>query len=279
MFEETVFSILKGKTVPTELILVDQSDAINRSLAMVSTDRACDIRYHWTDKVGLSRANNLGIALSRYDLLVFTHDDVLVTPNWLGTLTTRLRRLGAKSVVTGRVLPSEPESPGGFQLTLKVDEHPACYTGRIGEDVLYPLNMAMYRSAVEAIGAFDESLGPGTPFPSAEDNDLGFRLLEAGYTIHYEPDAVIYHRAWRPQKEYLSLRWYYGIGQGAFYVKHFDLHDRHMLWRLFKHVGFRLLYFPYRLLHNRLKAYGDVVFALGMIYGAVTWLLIQIKTR
>jgi GT2 family glycosyltransferase len=279
MLEDSVVSILKGSTVPTELIIIDQSDTANPFLATLTTVRACDIRYYWTDAVGLSRANNLGIARSRYDLLVFTHDDVLVTADWFENLTGSLLRLGTKSVVTGRVLPSHSEATGGFQLTLKVDDIPASYAGRIHEDVLYPLNMALYRSSIEEIGTFDETLGPGTPFPSAEDNDFGFRLLEAGYTIHYEPQATLYHRAWRPKDNYLNLRWNYGIGQGAFYAKHLNSQDRYMLWRMVKHAGLRVVYFPYRILHNRLKAYGDIVFAMGMIYGAVKWRLIQTKIQ
>jgi GT2 family glycosyltransferase len=277
MLEDSVMSILAGSRVPTELIIVDQSDTANPFLATLTTERACDIRYFWTEDVGLSRANNVGIAQSRYELLVFTHDDVLVTPDWFANLTDSLDRLGPKSVVTGQVLPSHSEAFDGFQLTLKVDDVPATYTGRIHEDVLYPLNMAMHRSTIEEIGAFDEMLGPGTPFPSAEDNDLGFRLLEAGYLIYYEPQATLYHRAWRPKDDYLRLRWDYGIGQGAFYAKHLDLRDRYMLWRMVKHAGLRVVNFPYRMLYSRPKAYGDIVFALGMIYGTVKWLLTRTK--
>ena len=92
--------------------------------------------------------------------------------------------------------------------------------------------MAMYRSAIDCIGGFDERLGPGTCFPAAEDNDLGFRLLEAGFHIIYDPASVLYHRSWRTEKDYLPLRWGYGRGQGAYYARYLSLQDRHMIARM-----------------------------------------------
>ena len=89
--------------------------------------------------------------------------------------------------------------------------------------------MATYRSAIDCIGGFDERLGPGTCFPAAEDNDLGFRLLEAGFHIIYDPASVLYHRSWRTEKDYLPLRWGYGRGQGAYYARYLSLQDRHMI--------------------------------------------------
>src|SRR5437867_5656517 len=71
-----VESVLQGDEVPTELIIIDQSTAQNPTLATLTTHRTCDIRYLWTQSVGLSRANNEGIAAARHDLVVFTHDDV-----------------------------------------------------------------------------------------------------------------------------------------------------------------------------------------------------------
>ena len=66
---------------------------------------------------------------------------------------------------------------------------PAVYEGRIGTDVLAGGHMATFRSLLRTVGGFDERLGPGLNFPAAEDNDLGFRMLETGYRILYVPEA------------------------------------------------------------------------------------------
>jgi GT2 family glycosyltransferase len=138
--------------------------------------------------------------------------------------------------------------------------------------------MALHRSTFVEVGEFDERLGPGTVFPGAEDNDLGFRLLEAGYSIHYVPEAVLYHKAWRSAREYLPLRWNYGLSQGAFLAKHMRLSDRYMLGRLradlYRH-GNRLVRQDLR--RSRGQIYADAIYILGLLCGAARWLLTQPK--
>lgn len=273
MLIETVESILQGTCVPNEIIIIDQSDQPNPTLASATADGVCAIRYQWSRTVGLSRANNLAVARAQHDLLVFTHDDVRVTPTWLGTLVAALVQAGPRAVVTGRILASEPKRAGTFAPTLRTATQPARYHGRIGKDVLKPLNMAMWRAALHEVGGFDVRLGPGTSFPGAEDSDLGFRLLEAGYQIVYVPEALVYHRAWRAEREYLPLRWRYGLAQGAFYAKHLQLRDRYMLRRFALDANHRVRRFPGRLWREGRRGLGDPLFIIGNVIGATRWFL------
>jgi GT2 family glycosyltransferase len=133
-------------------------------------------------------------------------------------------------VITGRVLPERQATNAGVVPSTKIDPEPRRYAGRIWDDVLYPMNMAMARATARRIGGFDERLGSGTSFP-AEDNDYGYRALEIGCTIAYVPEAVVWHRAWRT--DLLRLRWQYGRGQGAFFAKHLSWHDRYIAQRIF----------------------------------------------
>jgi len=139
--------------------------------------------------------------------------------------------------------------------------------------------MAMYRSAIGNVGGFDERLGAGSHFPASEDNDLGFRLLEAGYRINYDPEAALYHRAWRNERDFLALRWSYGRGQGAFYAKHLSVSDGYMLWRMVTNVKNHVFGLARRLRHQRRLAYGDALYILGLLSGAAQWILTQRRTR
>lgn len=269
MLAETLASILRGVSRPVEIIVVDQSDR-PRPLSVAPQDD-CDVRHLPFRKHGLSLANNRGVAAARHDWIAFTHDDVLVTTQWWQELLGGLVSVGPLRVVTGRILASAPEAPGAFAPTLQPGTQPAFYRGRVGIDVLKPLNMAMHRSALEATGGFDERLGPGTPFPGAEDSDLGFRLLEAGYEIVYLPRALVFHRAWRAPGDYLPLRWRYGLAQGAFFAKHLHRGDLHMLLRLAADARRRAHRFPRRLLRERSRALGDPLFLLGNAVGAMRW--------
>src|SRR5581483_3617316 len=141
----TVESILKGKQLPDEIIIVDQSDQPHEWLAALPSQRDCEIRYVWTRSIGVSRARNVGIATARGGILVFTDDDVLVPADWLGNLVGALIEAGSRSIVTGQVRATEPEVGDGFAPSLELKPDVAIYEGRVGKDVFHTANVALYR--------------------------------------------------------------------------------------------------------------------------------------
>ncbi len=162
---------------------------------------------------------------------------------------------------------------GGFTPAVVVSADPAVYEGRIDIDVLAGGNMALRRADLAAVGGFDLRLGPGTRFPAAEDNDLGHRLLDAGRRIVYVPDAVLFHRAWRPRRAYWPMRWRYGRGKGGFYSKHLSLRDTHMLRRLLRDLFSRLIRFPWFIVRHPMRASGDLFYLGGILSGVADWYL------
>src|SRR5207244_1414095 len=149
----------------------------------------------------LSRSRNEGLKTAQYEWIAITDDDMYVHADWLRELIGSLVEAGKRAVVTGQVLPSASEVEGGFAPSTVETQTPAVYEGRITTHVMPAGNMAIHASAIQEVGLFDERLGAGAIFPSAEDHDLGFRLLEAGYRILYVPQAIVYHRAWRSAKD------------------------------------------------------------------------------
>lgn len=270
---ETVRSILAADQVPAEMIVVDQSDAPNAELAALVPDRPCAFHYRWSPIPGVSRARNEGMKAASHEIIVLTDDDVLVTPTWLADLVGALLRFGPRSIVTGRVMPGLTREGAGHVPSTRVDLEPAVYEGRIYADVFYTNNLALYKSAAAEVGWFDERLGGGTGFPSAEDNDLGFRLLEAGYRIHYVPEAVLYHVAWRSDDQILGVYWDYARAQGGYYAKYLSLSDRYMLGRLIAEVKrYGRTYARIVVRERRLKDRSGI-WAFGMLVGAGKWVL------
>lgn len=288
LLADAIASILAGRTRPAELLVVDQSREPRLDLrGGVPAD--CEIRHLPLKSIGLSRARNEGVRRARFPLLVFTDDDVRVSPGWLEALLAVLGRGGERVVATGRVVPEEVPGGRGFVPTLKPCDRPAVYEGRVGVDPLTTFNMALHRNACERVGGFDERLGPGTRFPGGEDNEFAFRLLEAGYRIECVPEAVLHHRAWRSPQEYTTLRWRYGRGQGAFLAKHASLQDGFILRRLVGTVGrlplraagrlFARDAEPGRRLPRWRLAIGDLALLAGLLSGAVDWLLTERRGR
>jgi GT2 family glycosyltransferase len=272
---ETVASVLKGDEVPTELLVVDQSDVPNATLANARNDRHCSVRYLRVQSIGLSRARNIGIAEARYGIVAILDDDMLVEPSWFEVLIRRLCEAGERAVVTGSVLPTAAEVPGAFVPAEVCNTVPAVHEGRIGTDVLAGGHMAAFRSLLQTVGGFDERLGPGSDFPAAEDNDLGFRLLEAGSRIVYVPEAIVHHRAWRRKSAYLPMRWNYGLGKGGFYTKYLSLADRYMLRRMAWDIWHRIVRLPRRIASEPRQTVGDLVYICGIVFGASRWAVRQ----
>ncbi|HEX6901603.1 MAG TPA: glycosyltransferase [Thermoanaerobaculia bacterium] len=273
---DTLRSILAGDEVPAEIVVADQSAIPREGLAALAEGRPCEIRHVPLRSVGLGRARNAGVAAARHEILAFIDDDMWVGRGWWGALLRSLLAEGPRSVVTGQVRAAPPEVPGGIAPSVMLGDERRVYEGRLDGDVLAAGNMALHRAAFAEVGMFDERLGAGGRFPSSEDNDFCFRLLEAGYRIVYEPDAVLEHRAWRTKGDYVRLRWRYGRGNGAYYAKHLAPGDGRMLRRMGADVARQLGKVPGRLRRRELRMMAsDAAFVLGLAAGAAEWLLTQ----
>jgi len=273
-----VDSVLRGSSVPDEIVVVDQSNQPNNQLQLLDSGTDHLLRYVWSHTIGASRARNIGVKEAQHDLLVFADDDMLAPPDWFGNIVHALVSAGPDTIVTGQVA-TAAAAAGTFAPSTIASLEAVVYQGRLAHDVLYTGNMALHRSAFTAVGLFDERLGPGTSFPAAEDNDFGFRLLESGFQIMYVPDVVLYHRAWRQAQAYLGLRWRYGRGQGAYYAKHLRWHDHHMTRRLCSTTLCYTLRSIRALPCRRPAACGDALYLAGLLTGVMQWLLMQHKLR
>lgn len=222
--------------------------------------------------MGLSRSRNIALARARTELVVLLDDDCLVTENWLDVLIGRLLRSAPRTVVTGRVLAGVEECAGAYAPSLHVGERAATYRGRVPVDPLATFNLAFRASEMQSlVGPFDDRLGPGTPFPAAEDNDWGHRLLSRGGVVVFEPLAVVVHRAWRSPRSYVSLRYAYGRGQGAYYAKHLLARDAYMLVKLANALRRRLITMTRG---GLLVAVGELAWLAGWCVGCAHWVLL-----
>jgi GT2 family glycosyltransferase len=173
---------------------------------------------------GVSRGRNRGARAAEHELLAFTDDDCVPAPDWIGALQRGFED-GADGV-TGRVLPLP--GAGGVAVSSRTSTARRTFSGpgQTPWDIGTGGNLALRRSAFEAVGGFDEALGPGTPARAAEDVDLLYRLANAGRTLLYEPDAVVYHEL-KSRRARVGGRYGYGFGLGAFLARHAAVGDEH----------------------------------------------------
>lgn len=276
LLNTTVGTILAGERLPAELLVIDQSRESHRQLAAEPLVGGCQVRYRQVPPLGASAARNAGIEHARGDVIAFTDDDVLVPSGWFEALVGPLLDSHDRTLVTGPMLPTEPLAPGGFQLAIRTGMREALYVKPGNRDVLVTANMAAPRDVLRSVGPFDVRLGPGTKYSGGgEDNEFGLRVLRAGCQILYRPEAALFHRAWRPGSEYFSMRWRYGLGQGGFYGKLLAARDGYGVERLIRHLGYYGVRFPWRIVTQRRRAVGDLVFVCGLLFGTSRWLVCE----
>ena len=81
-------------------------------------------------------------------------------------------------------------------------------------------NLFLRRDTALALGGFDERLGPGTPFGSAEGNDLVLRAVAAGHKAVYDPELRVVHPDKRMTAAAAERARLYGTGLGFVLRRH-----------------------------------------------------------
>jgi len=275
MLRDTIESILEGRRVPRELIVVDQSPAPQAEIAELRTRRGCEIRYVHSATTGLSSARNVGLRHASQEAVVILDDDMLVEDDSLELLLTRRESRDGRIVTTGRLLAAPPERPGLRQPpgALVTRTEPEVFRGRQPRQVVPGPNVALPRAVMLEIGGYDERLGAGTRFPGAEDHDLSLRLLDAGCEVRHVPEAVVLHRSWRDRRDVVRLRWGYARGVGGFYAKHASLRDRHTLERAGREVSSRVRRAIRSVFSAPATTARELLTVAGLAVGAAEWTL------
>jgi glycosyltransferase involved in cell wall biosynthesis len=223
---ECAATILANSSL-AELIVVDQSDdhETEQALAELGDPR---LRYVRTDTRGCTAARNIGIELSRSELVALTDDDCRVPSNWTDHIAEVFSKERDAILVCGRVEVPEELWERGF--TESFEPHEREWIGRFppfGRDWGITANMSLRRDAVLRLGSFDPFLGAGSPLRSGGEPDLIFRVLKAGLKIINANEVVVSHLGVRPHGPAASkLMRNYGFGTGAALFKHVRLGDR-----------------------------------------------------
>jgi glycosyltransferase involved in cell wall biosynthesis len=217
----TLASILANEHPRFEVIIVDQSDDDLTAESLQPYIARRGIRYVRTNTRGLGAARNLGIARAQSERVALTDDDCTVACDWLLEISRAFEADSRLALVFGNVAPGHHDRSAGFipgyvregtfHARSLADKHRVEGIGAC---------MALQRGVWSELGGFDEMLGVGSPFRSAEDLDFALRVLQSGHAVLETDRVQVVHQGWRAigEKDRLGHDYLYGIG--AVYVKH-----------------------------------------------------------
>jgi glycosyltransferase involved in cell wall biosynthesis len=233
---ECLDSLLHQEYPNFEIIVVDNAPDSPRTSQTLerlygSLPNVCYVRE---DIPGLAQAHNRGLEVASGEIAAFTDDDVLADREWLGWVAAGFRRERKIGCVTGMIAPVELETApqawaDQFGRFGKGFARRTFDLGRNRPDsVLFPYavgmcgsgaNMAFSVAALRSIGGFDPALGAGSKGAGADDLAAFFEIINAGYSVIYEPAAIIRHMHRRDYEGLARQAAGYGKGLTAYLTK------------------------------------------------------------
>jgi glycosyltransferase involved in cell wall biosynthesis len=214
-----------------EIIVVDNNPSSGLTSTVVT--EFPEVKLITEKRKGLSYARNAGIVSSQGDIIITTDDDVTMSRDWLEKLVAPFARPEVM-IVTGNVLPLELETItqrfferyGGlgrgfkpFEVNGEWFESFPCKplpTWHLGATA-----NAAFRASIfvhSQIGLIDEALGAGTPTGCSEDTYVFYKVLKAGYTMVYEPNAYVWHKHRRDMAALRRQIYNYSKGHVAYHL-------------------------------------------------------------
>ena len=135
------------------------------------------------DRPGTSSARNAGASLATSDLFLFCDSDDEVASGWVAAMAARLEHVDA----VGGAIESDKLNPGRADYFPRHPDHLPVSGNFLPRAI--SANLGVRRSAFEDVGGFTESYTY-----ASDDVALCWKLQLAGYSLVYEPGAVLHYR-------------------------------------------------------------------------------------
>ncbi|MGV8941723.1 MAG: glycosyltransferase [Lysobacter sp.] len=148
------------------------------------------------DNLGFAAGNNVGLAAATGDVLLMLNNDTFVTPGWVRTLHSHLKRnvqLGLVGPVTNNI-GNEARIDISYVDMAQMVEQAGYYT-RMHAGLAIPMQtlaffcVMMPRAVYDSVGGLDEAFGLGF----FEDDDYCRRVQQAGWQIECAEDVFVHH--------------------------------------------------------------------------------------
>jgi len=207
-------SLLAQRRRDFEVILVDQNEDDRLGPIVAAYAPRLSLRRLRCPKGNANKARNLGLRHARGEIVTFPDDDCLYPPGVLDRVEAAFAD-PALGVLTG---PAATPAGGLGSGRWRKESGPIDLTN-VWTSVI-EFNLFLRRADALALGGFDEGMGPGTPFGSAEGNDLVCRAMARGLAARYDVELRIIHPDKRLSEVAIARAEAYGRGLGFALRRH-----------------------------------------------------------
>ncbi|MBK8551376.1 MAG: glycosyltransferase family 2 protein [Ignavibacteria bacterium] len=153
-----------------------------------------NIRYYFVPKSGQVYARQIGILASRYDVLSFTDDDGVLSPDWLSEISKVFKMNEKVAGVAGKIIIRWDETPPDWIYEYEEQLGKLDYGDEIKfETGLYMNagNLSIKKDILIETGFNPDLIGPW--LIGDGESGLWKRLTSKGYLIGWAPKAVMEH--------------------------------------------------------------------------------------
>jgi glycosyltransferase involved in cell wall biosynthesis len=207
-----------------DVLLVDNNSHDTTASVARQFQTALPITYVFEAAQGLSNARNRALREARGGLLIFTDDDVTVSPTWLREFLDGAAAFPAAEYFGGRILPRwqgkqprwvrDVQMPllGGLFVAYDLGEANQLYRGK--DPPPYGASFAIRRSLFERLGPFRVDLGVCGRTPGrGEEAEYITRAQASGAVGAYIGRALSFHTV-DPERLRLGYLYRYGVQKG-----------------------------------------------------------------
>lgn len=228
---DTLRDLLNQDCDDYEILVIDQSPAVNQDVLALARDHATRIRYFHAAFRGLPQARNFGWRQARKEIVLYMDDDIRAGPGLVRAHHDCYRNPSVHAVAGGidEAAGDTIKGPTGkFQYWTATPHRNFSAHKASWVEHFKGCNFSCRRSALAAVDGVDEVLNVGAAL--YEETDLALRMQAKGFRIWFEPTARLTHLAapsggCRVQRDW--PRYMYGLAHNRSIIIHRHLRPWH----------------------------------------------------
>lgn len=195
---------------PIEVIVVDSDSEDKTQKITKNYSKKYDYIKLFVKGGTRGESRNYAVKQSKGSVIAFVDADCIVNPFWIKEIRNSIKEaeiVAGKTILIGY----DPfEDLGRVELYYK------------GFDLTFPsCNLAYKKNVFHEINGFDPW------FMTAEDIDLNYRAINAGYSLKYNEYAIVYHRARSTFVSFFKQAFWNGYGRKQLTLKHGSLWENY----------------------------------------------------